>query len=485
MAIQISPDRKATDLPVRPMGRIRHMHFVGIGGSGMSGIAEVLHNLGYVVTGSDLSESNVTSRLRKLGIKVSIGHAAANLQDCDALVISSAVSNNNPEVGAARAKRIPIVPRAEMLAELMRFRYGIAVAGTHGKTTATSLIASLLAEGGLDPTFVIGGRLNSIGTHAQLGSGEFLVAEADESDASFLYLQPMMAIVTNIDADHMQTYQNDFANLRQSFVDFLHHLPFYGLAVLCVDDDQVRELLPQISRPVLTYGLSRDADIYGRILAQENTRVHFRVMRSMRSGELDVNLNLAGRHNVLNALAAISVAQELGIPDQAIKSGLENFAGIARRFQVYGEIETVNGPILMIDDYAHHPREITATLNAIRQGWRERRLVTVFQPHRYTRTRDLFDDFVRALSETDILLVLDVYPAGEAPISGADSRNLCSSIRARGQVSPIFIEDISELSAVLNNLLVSGDILLTMGAGNIGAAASQLPVALKRCRNAQ
>lgn len=483
--MQSSAHKNDLVMTAHPMTRVRHMHFIGIGGSGMSGIAEVLHNLGYIVSGSDLSSNNVVQRLSGLGIRIDIGHAAENLRQCDAVVISSAIHEDNPELQAARAVRLPIVPRAEMLAELMRFRYGIAVAGTHGKTTTTSLIASILAEGGLDPTFVIGGRLNSIGTHAQLGSGKYLVAEADESDASFLYLQPMMAVVTNVDADHMQTYNNDFDNLRRTFVDFLHHLPFYGLAVLCIEDEHVRSLVPELSRPVVTYGLSAEADLQGRILSQEHTRVRFDVRSVSRPGKsLQINLNLAGRHNVLNALAAIAVARELEVADDAIRSALENFSGIARRFQVYGEFTIRDrGTILMIDDYAHHPREIDATVQAIRNGWPGRRLVTVFQPHRYTRTRDLFDDFVAVLSEIDVLLVLDVYPAGEPMLSGADGRSLCGGIRARGQLVPTFVEDSGELFRILGDLLHDQDILLTMGAGDIGTIATHLAEELRGVRS--
>ncbi len=456
------------------MGRIQRIHFVGIGGVGMGGIAEVMLNLGYSVTGSDLQDNAVTRRLRDLGAAITLGHAAGNLSDCDVVVISSAVHGDNPEVIAAQEQRIPVVPRAEMLAELMRFRYGIAVAGTHGKTTTTSLIASVLAEGGVDPTFVIGGRLNSAGTHARLGEGRYLVAEADESDASFMHLQPMMAVVTNIDADHMETYGGDFETLRRTFIEFLHHLPFYGLAVLCIDDPQVRNILPQITRPVTTYGLSDEADVYAKALQQEGSRTHFRVGRPGQEGWLEITLNMPGKHNVLNALAAVAVAHEIGIEDDAIKRALENFEGIGRRFQINGEYSLPQGKVLHIDDYGHHPREVAATIQAIRQGWADRRLVVAFQPHRYTRTRDLFEDFTRVLSDVDCLVLLEVYPAGESPITGADGRHLARAIRLRGQVDPVFVENIDELPATLKGVLQDNDILLTLGAGNIGALAAKL-----------
>ena len=477
-------------MPERPklrqvprMGHTQHIHFVGIGGAGMGGIAEVLLNLEYAVSGSDIHENAVTRRLAALGARVAIGHDARHIADADVVVVSTAVGDDNPEVSAARSRRIPVIPRAEMLAELMRFRYGVAVAGTHGKTTTTSLIASLLAEGGLDPTFVIGGRLNSAGTHARLGAGQYLVAEADESDASFLYLQPMVAVVTNIDADHLETYDGDFNKLRQTFVEFLHHLPFYGLAVLCLDDPVVREILPQVTRPVLTYGLSDDADVRASGIRQDRACTHFSVSRpSMKlragagqSNDLHVTLNMPGQHNVLNALAAVSVAQKLGVSDGAIQKGLANFQGIGRRFQVYGEIATTAGEVMLIDDYGHHPREIAATLQAIRAGWPERRLVAAFQPHRYTRTRDLLDDFARILSEVEVLVLCEVYPAGETPIAGADGRALARAIRARGKNEPVLVERAADLPGILPGLLHAGDILLTLGAGDIGAVAAALP----------
>lgn len=456
------------------MGRVRRVHFVGIGGAGMSGIAEVLHNLGYVVSGSDLRDSAVTRRLTGLGIKVLVGHAAANVSDCDVVVASTAIDAENPELAAAREQRIPVVPRAEMLAELMRFRYGIGVAGTHGKTTTTSLTASLLAEGGLDPTFVIGGQLNSAASNAQLGAGHYLVAEADESDASFLYLQPSMAVVTNIDADHLSTYEGDFERLRQTFIDYLHHLPFYGLAVLCLDDPQVANILAEVTRPVITYGIDSDADIRASEVRQQQLQTHFQVQRPGHDGTLSITLNLPGRHNVLNALAAIAVATELGVSDEAIQRALSGFQGIGRRFQMAGEIPVAAGSVLLIDDYAHHPREIEPTLAAVRAGWPERRLVVVFQPHRYSRTHDLFDDFIQVLSGVDVLVLCEVYAAGEAPVSGADGRSLSRGIRTRGHVDPVFVEKLDMLPDVLDDILHDGDVLLTLGAGDIGAAAALL-----------
>ncbi|MBI3772966.1 MAG: UDP-N-acetylmuramate--L-alanine ligase [Gammaproteobacteria bacterium] len=456
------------------MRRIKHIHFVGIGGAGMSGIAEVLHNLGYRVSGTDLGQSATTQRLQKMGIEVAIGHEAKHIAGCDALVTSSAVTEDNPEVVAAHEHRIPVVPRAEMLAELMRFRYGIAVAGTHGKTTTTSLVASVLAEAGLDPTFVIGGRLNSIGANARLGGGEYLVAEADESDASFLYLQPMISIVTNIDVDHMSTYGGDYGRLRQTFIDFLHHLPFYGLAVLCIDDPGVREILDLCGRPMITYGFAEDADLRAVDVRHDKSATTFNVIRADRKDPMAVTLNLPGRHNVLNSLAVIAVAHELGISDDIIVRALANFQGIGRRFQINGEIQTAKGKVMLVDDYGHHPREVAATVAAIRAGWPGRRIVVAFQPHRYSRTRDLFEDFTVVLSEIDVLLLLEVYPAGEAPIPGADSRSLSRAIRARGQVDPVFVESPDEMAATLLGVIKDGDIVLTLGAGNIGAAAAKL-----------
>ncbi|HHJ15972.1 MAG TPA: UDP-N-acetylmuramate--L-alanine ligase, partial [Gammaproteobacteria bacterium] len=412
------------------------------------------------------------------GARIWLGHDAGHVAECDVVVVSSAVDEENPEVKAARERRIPVVPRAEMLAEIMRFRYGIAVAGTHGKTTTTSLVASLLGEAGLDPTFVIGGLLNSANSHARLGTGRYLVAEADESDASFLYLQPMLSIVTNIDADHLSTYEGDFQRLRQTFVEFLHHLPFYGLAILCLDDPNVRDVLPEISRQVRTYGIeSEDADIRAVNIRQQGVRMHFEIHQAEHD-TLDVVLNLPGYHNVLNALAAVAVARELEVDDQSIQHALETFAGIGRRFQMNGEIMLDGGSVLLIDDYGHHPREIAATLEAVRNGWPERRLVTVFQPHRYSRTFDLFDDFAQVLVETDVLLISEVYAAGEEPISGADGRALCRAVRTRGRVDPVFVEDVETLPEVLKDLVQPGDLVLTLGAGSIGAVAALLPAAL-------
>jgi len=460
------------------MRRIKYIHFVGIGGVGMCGIAEVLHNLGYDVSGSDMRDNPTTQRLRAMGVKVLIGHAAANVKNVDALVVSTAVKEDNPEVVAAHEQRIPVVQRAEMLAELMRFRQGIAVAGTHGKTTTTSLIASVLAEGGLDPTFVIGGKLTSAGTNARLGAGKYLVAEADESDASFLHLQPMMAVVTNIDADHMETYGGDYGRLRQTFIDFLHHLPFYGLAVMCGDDPGVEEIIDEVGRPLVTYGFNVGSDVRGINVSQKATVTTFTVVRDGHEA-LHIRLSMAGRHNVLNALAAVAVAQELGVDDAAIVRALERFEGIGRRFQVSGEVETARGKVLLIDDYGHHPSEVAATVQAIRDGWPGRRLVVAFQPHRYSRTRDLFEDFSMALSEVDTLVLLEVFAAGEVPISGADSRSLARAIRARGQVDPVFIESVDDLAATVAGVVQDGDIVLTLGAGSIGAAAAQLADALK------
>jgi UDP-N-acetylmuramate--alanine ligase len=457
------------------MRRIRHLHFVGIGGSGMGGIAEVLLNLGYSVSGSDLQRSAMTERLANQGATIYLGHAAEHIKRADAVVISSAVTADNPEVVAARWGRIPVVPRAEMLAELMRFRYGIAVAGTHGKTTTTSLIASLLAEGGLDPTFVIGGRLNSAGTNARLGAGRYLVAEADESDASFLHLQPLLSVVTNIDADHLSTYGGDFNRLCDTFLEFLHHLPFYGLAVVCIDDPRVRELLPRISRPLLTYGSSADCDLQVVSIRQQGMRTTFEA----RLPDLDdletFTLNLPGQHSVLNALAALAVGLELGVALPALRRGLARFQGIGRRFQQHGEINLPGGGrALVVDDYGHHPRELAAVLQAVRGGWPDRRLVLAFQPHRYSRTRDLFDDFANVLATPDALLLTEVYPAGEPPIAGIDGRSLSRAIRARGKLDPVFVGAAYELPAALPGVLQDGDILLVMGAGDIGAVPACL-----------
>jgi UDP-N-acetylmuramate--alanine ligase len=455
--------------------RIQHVHFVGIGGVGMCGIAEVLHNLDFAVSGSDVKESANTERLRAMGVKIGIGHDAKLVQGAEVVVVSSAVDEKNPEVAAARAAKVPVIPRAEMLGELMRLQRGVAVAGTHGKTTTTSLVASCFAEGGLDPTFVIGGKLTSAGTNARLGRGQYLVAEADESDASFLHLFPFMAIVTNIDADHMSTYGNDFGKLKQAFVAFLHNLPFYGLAVLCVDDPVVREILPQVHKPILTYGFTRDADLYADDIRQDGTRMHFTAVRGAK--RLAVTLNHPGRHNVLNALAAIGVSQELGVSEAAIAKAFAGFGGIGRRFQINGRVAVEGGDVILVDDYGHHPREIAVTVAAARAAYPERRLVVVFQPHRYTRTRDLLDDFSAVLAGIDQVLVTEVYSAGEKPISGADGRALVRAIRARG-ANPIFVDDVQTLPQQLRAVLRANDVVLTLGAGSIGAVAAQLPKTL-------
>ncbi|MCB1787322.1 MAG: UDP-N-acetylmuramate--L-alanine ligase [Gammaproteobacteria bacterium] len=459
------------------MGRMRRLHFVGIGGAGMNGIAQVMLNLGYMVSGSDIKQNAATLRLAEQGARIHIGHSAEFVADADAVVISSAVKDDNPEVGAARERRIPVVPRAEMLAEIMRFRYGIAVAGTHGKTTTTSLIASLLIEGGLDPTYVIGGRLNARGSNAHLGEGEVLVAEADESDASFLFLQPMLAVVTNVDEDHMGTYGNDFGRLRAAFLEFLHHLPFYGQAVLCVDDANVCELLPEVTRKVVTYGTSEEADIRATDIRQQAMTTEFSVQRSG-AAPFPVRLNMPGRHNVLNALAAIAVAQELGVEVPAIQAALAAFQGIGRRFQARSGCRIGGREVMLVDDYGHHPRELSATLEAVRSGWPQQRVVLAFQPHRYTRTHDAFDDFVAVLSSVDVLVLAEVYAAGEAPIAGADGRALSRAIRARGQVDPIFVEQVEDLPQILADIVADGDIVVTMGAGNIGAVAANMAEAL-------
>ena len=470
---------------INKMRRIHRVHFVGIGGSGMSGIAEVMLSLGYAVQGSDLKAGKQTKRLEKLGAKVFIGHAEDNIRDADAVVVSSAVDETNPEVAAARELVMPVVSRAEMLAELMRFRYSIAVAGTHGKTTTTSLVASVLAEGGLDPTFVIGGRLKSADANARLGQSDYLVAEADESDASFVHLKPMLAIVTNIDADHMSTYGGDIEQLRAGFLEFLHNLPFYGLAVVCKDDPGVNAILGEIGRTVLTYGLDEEADLRAENIRFDGGLTRFDVIRSDQRPPLQIALRLPGLHNVCNALAAIAIADELSVADEAVVQALEKFEGIDRRFQTLGEIETAAGTVLLVDDYGHHPTEVAATLAAARSGWPERRLVLVFQPHRYTRTRDLLDDFAQVLGDSDVLIVLDVYAAGEAPIAGADGRAIARAVRSRGGVEPVFVETLDELQPVLEGLLDDGDLVLTMGAGDIGAYAQTLPELLGNKPNLQ
>ncbi len=453
---------------------VRKIHFVGIGGVGMCGIAEVLHNLEFQVSGSDIADGTNTQRLRDMGIDISIGHDAAHVKEADVVVVSSAIDKTNPEVKSAIDQKIPVVPRAEMLGELMQLQRGIAIAGTHGKTTTTSLVASLLAEGGLDPTFVIGGRLNSAGTNARLGHGEYLVAEADESDASFMHLHPFMSVVTNIDADHLSTYGGDFSVLKKAFIDFLHNIPFYGVAIMCIDDPVVREILPSIHKPVMTYGTSPTADLRASDIEQHGGKTKFTVSLRDKENWLNVTLNQPGKHNVLNALAAIAVAHELGVADEAIIKALSEFGGIGRRFQINGEVEIDGGTVLLVDDYAHHPREIAVTLDAARKGWPDRRLVAVFQPHRYTRTHDLLDDFAAVFSDQDPLLVTEVYAAGEKPISGADARSLCRTIRARGLTNPVFVEKLSELPQALKGLLKPNDLLLTLGAGNIGQVAAEL-----------
>ena len=461
------------------MRRVRRVHLVGIGGAGMGGIAEVLHTLGFDVTGSDLKANNMTHRLEALGVSVSIGHRAENAESCDVVVTSTAVPGDNVELESARSRAIPVIPRAQMLAELMRFRHGIAVAGTHGKTTTTSLVAHLLAEGGLDPTFVVGGRLNSIGTNAMLGAGRYLVAEADESDGSFLRLQPMVAVITNIDADHLEAYRGDFSKLKQSFAEFVQRLPFYGLAVLCGDDPAVRELLAVTSAPTLTYGLESGVDVRATAIRQSGMRTRFRVLRPHRRW-MEITLNLPGRHNVLNALAAIALATELEVNDEAIQRGLAQFQGIARRLQVYGDFHTHCGRVTLVDDYAHHPREITATVQAVRAGFPGRRLLVVFQPHRFTRTRDLFEDFTRVLADMDALVLLEIYPAGEARVPGADGRTLCRAVRQRGRVDPVFAEHPAEVPQVLRDLLAGDDVVLILGAGDIGNTPAELAGAWQR-----
>ncbi|NQZ80279.1 MAG: UDP-N-acetylmuramate--L-alanine ligase [Colwellia sp.] len=455
------------------MRRVKRIHFVGIGGAGMGGIAEVLLNEGYEITGSDIGENQVVKRLTTLGAKITIGHHQDNIEGASVIVYSTAITFENPELKRAAELRIPIVRRAEMLAELMRFRHGIAIAGTHGKTTTTSLIASIFGEADLDPTFVIGGLLNSAGTNARLGSSRYLIAEADESDASFLHLQPMVSVITNIDEDHMETYQNDFEKLKDTYIEFLHNLPFYGLAVVCIDNPVVRELLPRIARQVITYGFADDADVQATGFKQDGAMSTFTVKRAEQK-PLELSVNLPGHHNVLNALAAIAVAGDEGIEDKAISSALGNFAGIGRRFEQLADLKTKAGNMLLVDDYGHHPREVQATIAAMRNGWSDKRLVMIFQPHRYSRTRDLFEDFVEVLSEVDCLFLLDVYSAGEAPIATADSKSLARSIRLRGQVEPIYVSDTNKLAELLSAQLQDGDMVITQGAGNIGTIAKSL-----------
>lgn len=458
---------KLINLNIPAMRRIRRIHFIGVGGAGMGGIAEVLLNQGYDITGSDLNDNTMTRRLATLGATIYRGHDVAHVQEADVVVISTAITEDNVEWIDAKRLRIPVVPRAQMLAELMRFRYGIAIAGTHGKTTTTSLMASIGSEAGWDPTFVIGGKLNSAGAHARLGGGRYLIAEADESDASFLYLHPMIAIVTNIDADHMATYDGDFGKLVQTFEHFLSKLPFYGLAVICYDDAVLQELLPRITRPMVTYGFDEHADIQATQLTQRAMQSIFTVHDHVRDQQFQITLNLPGRHNVLNSLAVIAVALDEGVPHPIIQKALAEFQGIDRRLQNHGEWSIDDGKVLLFDDYGHHPREVSATLEAIRAGWPERRVMMIYQPHRYTRTRDLYEDFVHVLSSVDVLILLEVYPAGEDPIAGADSRALCRSIRQRGQIEPLFAESRQAAMELILRVAKDGDIVLIQGAGDI------------------
>jgi len=467
-------------IKTHPMRKIQRVHFVGIGGVGMCGIAEVLLNLGYKVSGSDVKENTAIKRLLKQGAKVFIGQKASNVKDVEVVVVSTAIAADNVEVVAAKEHRIPVIRRAEMLAEIMRFRHGIAIAGTHGKTTTTSLTASLLIEAGLDPTYVIGGKLNSAATNAKLGEGKYFVAEADESDASFLSLQPMMAVVTNIDADHLETHDGDFERYKYSFVEFLHHLPFYGKAIICLDDSQNLQIMDKISRPVITYGIESDADVKAENIQCNGMQCHYDLVLPEVDVTTEITLNMPGRHNVLNSLAAITVAHLLGVETSVMQKALQTFDGIGRRMQQYGEIETAKGHVLLVDDYGHHPTEIKATLEAAKNAWSERRIVIVFQPHRYTRTRDLFEDFSNVLSRADALIVTEIYAAGEEHIAGADGRALCAAIRARGRVNPVFVEDLKELNSTIIGVIENGDVLLTLGAGSIGSIAKKLPEALAK-----
>lgn len=458
---------------VPEMRRVERIHFVGIGGAGMSGIAEVLVNEGYRVSGSDLAPNAVTERLTSKGAEIFFGHQASNVQGASVVVVSTAIRQDNPELVAAREQRIPVVRRAEMLAELMRYRHGIAIAGTHGKTTTTALVTQIYSEAGLDPTFVNGGLVKSAGTNARLGCSRYLIAEADESDASFLHLQPMVCVVTNIEADHMDTYGGDFEVLKQTFIDFLHNLPFYGLAVMCIDDPVVRELLPRVGRPVITYGFSEDADVRLVDYTQTGQQGHFSILRQGKPA-LKVTLNIPGKHNALNATAAVAVASEEGVDEDAIIRALVEFQGTGRRFDHLGEFETGNGNVMLVDDYGHHPSEVDVTIKAARAGWADKRLVMVFQPHRYSRTRDLYEDFANVLEQVDVLVMLDVYSAGEAPIAGADGRSLCRTIRGRGKIDPIFVPNGEALPSALANILQNDDLVLTQGAGDVGKIARQL-----------
>ncbi len=474
MTVKHTQDLSQIRAMIPEMRRVKSIHFVGIGGAGMSGIAEVLLNEGYEITGSDLAENAVTERLSSKGARIFFGHESANVDNASVVVVSTAIKADNPELLAAKTRRIPVVRRAEMLAELMRFRHGIAVAGTHGKTTTTALVTQIYSEAGLDPTFVNGGLVKSAGTNARLGSSRILIAEADESDASFLHLQPMVSIVTNIEADHMDTYGGNFETLKQTFVDFLHNLPFYGQAIVCIDDPVVRELIPRISRQVITYGFSDDADVRIENYRQEGQQGKFTVIRKSGHQKLDITLNIPGRHNALNASAAIAVATEDDIDDEAILKAMLGTQGTGRRFEHLGQFETGNGSAMLVDDYGHHPSEVDVTIQAARSGWEEKRLVMIFQPHRYSRTRDLYDDFANVLEKVDVLIMLDVYAAGEKPIAGADGRSLCRTIRSRGKIDPIFVADKQTLPAVLANILQDGDLVLTQGAGDVGKVARQL-----------
>ncbi|WP_299019127.1 UDP-N-acetylmuramate--L-alanine ligase [uncultured Photobacterium sp.] len=458
---------------VPEMRRVERIHFVGIGGAGMSGIAEVLINEGYCISGSDITPNAVTERLTAKGAEIFFGHADDNVQGASVVVVSTAIAADNPELVAARELRIPVVRRAEMLAELMRYRHGIAIAGTHGKTTTTALMTQIYSEAGLDPTFVNGGLVKSAGTNARLGSSRYLIAEADESDASFLHLQPMVCVVTNIEADHMETYGGDFNVLKQTFIDFLHNLPFYGLAVMCIDDPVVRELLPQIGRQVITYGFSEDADVRLVDYDQRGQQGYFSILRKGKPA-LEVKLNIPGRHNALNATAAVAVATEEGVEDEAIIQALAEFQGTGRRFDHLGEFDSGNGNVMLVDDYGHHPSEVDVTIKAARAGWEDKRLVMVFQPHRYSRTRDLYEDFANVLEQVDVLVMLDVYAAGEKPIAGADGRSLCRTIRGRGKIDPIFVPNSDALPAALASIIQEGDLVLTQGAGDVGKVARKL-----------
>jgi len=461
----------SNNLNIPEMRRIKRIHFIGIGGAGMCGIAEVLINQGYFITGSDPLKSETTERLITLGAQVYNRHSANNVLGVDVVVASTAISNNNVEIEAARDRRIPVVPRAEMLAELMRFRHGVAVAGTHGKTTTTSLLATIFAEAGLDPTYVIGGLLNRLGSNAKLGKSRYFIAEADESDASFLHLQPMVSIVTNIDMDHMDTYDGDFEKLKKTFVDFIHNLPFYGLAVLCGDDESILDIIPKLNRPYVTYGFNDDVDYQAVEFIQKGTVSEYKIKRKNKPGLIKIVLNMPGKHNVLNSLAAFAVANEDNVNGASIAQALQNFSGIGRRFQSHGVFETEKGEVELVDDYGHHPTEIKATIEAVKSGWKGKRLVMVFQPHRYTRTRDLYEDFASVLSNVDLLIMLDVYAAGEKPIAGADSRSLCRTIRQHGKTEPVFVEKIDDLDSAINAIINDGDLLLTQGAGNVGGLA--------------